>query len=159
MKKSISLYLVVFLMSSFCVNFLDAQVNYASNNYTTSNSFNSQVDVVLSELKKSGYTLVDYDITTLSRYQDFPWDLTCYSGREYVVFGYTEEGVKDLGLYIYDSKGKYVTANAATKNNGITFTKFNANINTNARIVAKNENSVSALKNYKVAIIVPYRYK
>ena len=156
MKKSIILSIAATLILSLSFNALSAQVSNTSYNYSNNSNFNSEVLTIIQDLESLGYTIIEYDITKLSKNQKFNWNLTCYQGREYTVFGYTEAGVKDLGLYIYDSNGNFVTANPSSENNGITATKFNAYANTKAQIIAKNEKSQSFNKKYNVAIIVSY---
>jgi hypothetical protein len=159
MKKSIILSLAATLLISFGFNNLSAQVSNTSYNYSTSNDFSTQVQTVIQNLESLGYNIVDYDITNLSKNQKFTWDLSCFGGREYAVFGYTEVGVIDLGVYIYDNKGNFVTANPPSENNGITATKFNAYSQTKAQIVVKNEKSQSSYKKYNVAVIVCFLNK
>ena len=156
MKKSIILSLAATLLFSFSFMALSAQVTNTSYNYS---NFDSEVKTAIQNLESVGYNIVDYDITTLSKNQQFTWDLSCFGGREYAVFGYTEVGVIDLGVYIYDSNGNFVTANPPSENNGITATKFNSYSKTKAQIVVKNEKSQSSYKKYNVAIIICFLNK
>ena len=162
MKNLIIQFASLAFVFTLSFNTATAQFNRVSNTSKTYKkaSFEEQFNALVDAMPHTAYTLVDSDIVKVKEGNTFTWDLTCYGNREYVVFAYTEEGFKDLGLYVYGPDGKMVTYGADSKAVGsqeLTMAVFQANYYSKGRIVAKNIDSKRSRKKYKVGIIVAYR--
>ena len=153
--KSIKLFLsaIIFSMALFTFNTSFAQYRTA-NLETSSSTFETEVAILVEGIETYGFDVVDTDIVEIKKGEAYLWDLTCYGRNEYMVFGYAEKGVEDLGLYVYNNKDELITTDNGQKNDGVTFANFTANYTTDARIYAKNVDSRSSYKKYKVAVII-----
>ena len=117
-------------------------------------TFDQSVAVIANMLGQlESFDLVDFDIVSIKKGQSYLWDITLTVGETYHALAVSQEGIKDLGLYIYDKYDRLITTDHILWNDGFTFASVTANYTSRARIKATILSS-QRKRQYKIGLIL-----
>ena len=108
-------------------------------------------------LEAAGYTIVDADWDYLSQGESYVGERRLYGNNEYIVAAVTEDGVKDVDLYLYNSRGTRLTKDTHINDDGVAMVSYSPYYSQAHYIKASNYYSRSRYKEYGMVIIVAYK--
>lgn len=107
-------------------------------------------------LKKKGYSISTEQYAYLSKGEKAGHTKKFYSGLTYAIIAYSEEyGVKDIDIYLYDDDGSVLVKD--TDSQKLAVVTYAPYVSRDMRVVVKNYESESSVKDYKCKIIIAYK--
>ena len=107
-------------------------------------------------VENQGFTVATERYAYLSEGETTSFYRKFYKGNEYLIIAYSEEyGVKDLDIYLYDEDDSLLERDA--RNEGYAIVGFSPSYTRSLKIVVKNYDSESSLKEYNCKFLVAYK--
>jgi len=106
-------------------------------------------------LKEKGYSISKELFSDLAEGETAYYTKTFYAGTNYAIIAYSEEyGVSDIDIYLYDDDGSVLVKDTDSDQSALV--EYSPYVSREMKVVIKNYNSESSVKEYDCRFIIAY---